>query len=147
VPLQRLPLDCDELFTNVTFNVNVRHYTWGATPLLDSHRVYTRLIEELPGFMEELDQKGVRLGRFHYFIKILPSYGWREWDVRASIGTHSGAAMYKACLSDHSLRPHLPRLRQKSPATSFISIQLSVIKFICDRYPAGPGGRYSRVMQ
>jgi len=38
----------------VLFFCDVPAASGGATPLLDSHRVYTRLLEELPAFMHDL---------------------------------------------------------------------------------------------
>ena len=47
----------------VLFFWNIPAATGGATPLLDSHRVYTRIRDQLPEFMEELETKGVRYTR------------------------------------------------------------------------------------
>ena len=42
----------------VLFFCDIPAATGGATPLLDSHRVYTRIRDQLPEFMEELETKG-----------------------------------------------------------------------------------------
>ena len=47
----------------VLFFCDIPAATGGATPLLDSHRVYTRIRDQLPEFMEELETKGVRYTR------------------------------------------------------------------------------------
>ena len=47
----------------VLFFCDIPAATGGATPLLDSHRVYVRIRDQLPEFMDELEAKGVRYTR------------------------------------------------------------------------------------